>query len=77
VIFSIREIVFAPISGIFEIKIPYITHNIIPNTNIINIGREMSFVCFVLIALIACGRKANVVSDAPANPMINIIVSVV
>jgi|GEM_PF-2334061 len=37
----------------------------------------MSFVCFVLIALIACGRKANVVSDAPANPMINIIVSVV
>ena len=68
VIFSIREIELADIRGISFINIPYVIHKVIPNVSITSIGKDKSFVCLVLIAFIACGKNANVVKLAAANP---------
>jgi len=68
-----NEIVFAASNGISEIIEPYMIQIITPISSIINIGKEMSFVCFVFIALIDCGRNANVVKDAATKPIIKVL----
>jgi hypothetical protein len=62
--------VLAAIIGILVIIKPYINHIIKPISSMIIVGRERSFVCFVLIVLKDCGRYANVVKNAAARPII-------
>lgn len=50
------DIVFAAIIGMLEIKIPYESHVINPNSSINIIGNDKSLVCFVFIAFIDCGK---------------------
>ncbi len=56
-----------------EIKEPYTIQITTPISSIINVDSERSFVCRVLIALIDCGRNANVVSEAAINPISNVV----
>lgn len=67
---NINENMFATIIGKFLSKIPYESHKINPNTNMIYINNEISFVCRVLITFTACGIKALVVSVAANKPII-------
>ena len=46
-----NEMVFAASNGISEIIVPYMIQIITPISSIINIVKEISFVCFDLIAL--------------------------
>ena len=64
---------FAAKRGISDIIEPYTIQTTTPNSSISSIGSDISFVCFVLIALNDCGKKANVVSDAAINPTINVV----
>ncbi len=51
---------------------PYRNQRIVPVVKMIYMYNEMPEVSFVLIVLIACGKKEIVVQNAAANPAIEI-----
>lgn len=63
-------ITLAKIIGKSLIKIPYVSHITTPISDKTNIPSERSRVFFVLIVLMACGKNATVVSEAPIIPII-------
>lgn len=69
------DTVLAAITGVLLMSSPYASQQIKPSSTITSIGRERSFVCLVLIVLIACGRNANVVKNAALKPIIKLTVS--
>ncbi len=64
------ERVFAAITGMLDTIIPYASQKIKPISVIISITKDRSFVCFVLMVLIDCGRNAKVVKKAAVRPII-------
>ena len=72
---NIIETVLAAMTGVLLLSIPYASQETKPNSTIISIGSERSFVCLVLIVLIACGRNAKVVKNAAVKPIIKVRVS--
>ena len=56
VVINTIETVFAAIMGILFIRMPYESQVIRPASSMITIGKEISLVCFVLIAFMDCGR---------------------
>lgn len=69
VIANVSVIISAAIIGISLIAIPYMSQRNTPNVKIEYIANDRSFVCLVLMTLIACGRKEKVVHVAAANPI--------
>ncbi len=75
VVISAIDNVFAAIMGTLDTIIPYVSQKIKPMSVIISIPSERSFVCFVFMVLIDCGKNANVVKNAAVSPIIRAIVS--
>jgi hypothetical protein len=66
---NINVTILAAITGTSLIVIPYTSQRNTPIVKIEYIDSDKSFVCLVLITLIACGRKEKVVHVAAANPI--------